>query len=73
MVEREEMSEAVREEARSVLVMTSGRRREDKEIWRWDDEEVHESMKMKKLTKKCWDRQGDEESHQGWMEISTVL
>ncbi len=46
----EEISETVREKAIHVLGMTSGRRKEDKQTWWWN-EEVQDSIKRKRLTK----------------------
>ncbi|KAK4307253.1 hypothetical protein Pmani_020966 [Petrolisthes manimaculis] len=48
--------------------VTSGRRKEDKEIWWWN-EEVQESISKKKLAKMKWDRQMDEESKQEYKEM----
>ncbi len=53
-------AEVVRETARKVL-MTSEQRKENKEAWWWN-EEVQESIRRKKLAKKNWDSQRDEES-----------
>ncbi len=61
-------AEVVRETARKVLGMTSGQRKEDKEAWWWN-EEVQESIRMKKLAKKNWNSQRDEESSQKYKEM----
>lgn len=59
----EVISEVVREKAEEVLGVTSGRRKEGKETCWWN-EEVQDSVNMKKQAKKKWDRQMDEESKQ---------
>lgn len=56
-------AEVVRETARKVLGVSSGQRKEDKETWWWN-EEVQQSIQRKRLAKKKWDSQGDEESRQ---------
>ncbi|KAJ8364363.1 hypothetical protein SKAU_G00131940 [Synaphobranchus kaupii] len=56
-------AEVVRETARKVLGVSSGQRKEDKETWWWN-EEVQESIQRKRLAKKKWDSQGDEDSRQ---------
>ncbi len=61
-------AEVVRETARKVLGMTSGQRKEDKEAWWWN-EEVQESIRRKKLAKKNWNSQRDEESSQKYKEM----
>ncbi|KAJ8375265.1 hypothetical protein SKAU_G00058450 [Synaphobranchus kaupii] len=60
-------AEVVRETARKVLGVSSGQRKEDKETWWWN-EEVQESIQRKRLAKKKWDSQGDEESRQVYTE-----
>ena len=67
----EEISETVREKAKKVLGMTSGRRKEDKETWWWN-EEVQDIINKKKLAKKSWDRQRDEESHQEYKDMRNL-
>ena len=59
--EWETMAEVLRETARKVLGMSSGKGKEDKETWWWN-EEVQESVKEKRMAKQRWDRQKDEES-----------
>lgn len=49
--------------------MTSGQKKEDKEIW-WGNTEVQESLQRKRLAKKMWDSQRDEERRQGYKERS---
>ncbi|KAK4307644.1 hypothetical protein Pmani_020601 [Petrolisthes manimaculis] len=56
----ETISEVVRQKAKKVLGVTSGRRK-DKETWWWN-EEVQKSISKKKRAKMKWDRQMDEES-----------
>ena len=53
----------VRDTARKALGVSSKQRKEDKETWWWD-EEVQESIRKKRLAKKRWDIQRDEESKQ---------
>ena len=63
------MANAVRESARNVLGMTSGKRKENRETWWWN-EEVQDSIKEKKLAKKNWDTQNSEESRQAYKQAS---
>ena len=58
----------VRETARKVLGMASKQRKEDKDTCWWD-EEVQESIRNKRLAKKRWDIQRDEESKQEYTEM----
>ena len=58
----------VRETARKVLGMSSKQRKEDKDTCWWD-EEVQESIRNKRLAKKRWDIQRDEESKQEYKEM----
>ena len=67
----EEISGTVREKAIQVLGMTSGRRKENKETWWWN-EEVQESIKRKKLAKQNWDRHRDEVSLQQYKEMCSI-
>ena len=62
------MAKVVRDTARKVLGVSSKQRKEDKETWWWN-EEVQESIRKKRLAKKRWDMQRDEESKQGNKEI----
>ena len=48
--------------------MSSKQRKEDKETWWWN-EEVQESIRKKRLAKKRWDMQRDEESKQEYKEM----
>ena len=47
--------------AETVLGVTFGKRKGDREIW-WLNEEVQESIKEKKEAKKAWDKIRDENS-----------
>ncbi|KAK4320004.1 hypothetical protein Pmani_009074 [Petrolisthes manimaculis] len=67
----ETISEVVRQKAKKVLGVTSGRRKEDKETWGWN-EEVQESISKKKRAKMKWDRQMDEESKQEYKEMQST-
>ena len=58
----------VRDTARKVLGVSSKQRKEDKETWWWD-EEVQESIRKKRLAKKRWDIQRDEESKQEYKDM----
>ena len=58
----------VRDTARKVLGVSSKQRKEDKETWWWE-EEVQESIRKKRLAKKRWDIQRDEESKQEYKEM----
>ena len=62
------MAQAVRETARKVLGMSSGQRKEDKEVWWWN-EEVQESVKKKKIAKSRLDSVGDDHSKQEYKEM----
>ena len=61
-------AKVVRDTARKVLGVSSKQRKEDKETWWWD-EEVQESIRKKRLAKKRWDIQRDEESKQEYKEM----
>ncbi|KAI5085740.1 hypothetical protein C0J45_3275 [Silurus meridionalis] len=61
-------AEVIRETARKVLDVTSGNRKEDKEMWWWNDE-VQESRRRKKLEKQNWIRQSDDKSRQEYKEM----
>ena len=61
-------AEVLRETAKKVLGVSSGKGKEDKETWWWN-EEVQESIKKKRLAKRNWDRQRDEKSRQGYKKI----
>ncbi|KAI5630223.1 hypothetical protein C0J50_10298 [Silurus asotus] len=61
-------AEVMREAARKLLGVTSGNRKEDKEMW-WGNEEVQESIRRKRLAKQKWDRQSDEKSRQEYKEM----
>ncbi|XP_051783710.1 uncharacterized protein LOC127527824 [Erpetoichthys calabaricus] len=54
--------------ARRVFGVTSGKRKEEKETWWWN-EEIQESIQRKRMEKKKWDSQRDAESRQEYKEI----
>ncbi|KAK3517406.1 hypothetical protein QTP70_009198 [Hemibagrus guttatus] len=53
---------------RKVLGVSSGRRKEDKETWWWN-EEVQNSIQRKRLAKKNWDMDRTEENRQEYKEL----
>ncbi|KAK3570615.1 hypothetical protein QTP86_023803, partial [Hemibagrus guttatus] len=57
-----------RETGRKVLGVSSGRRKEDKETWWWN-EEVQDSVQRKRLAKKKWDMDRTEENRQEYKEL----
>ncbi|KAK3528447.1 hypothetical protein QTP70_000142 [Hemibagrus guttatus] len=61
-------AEVIRETGRKVLGVSSGRRKEDKEIWWWN-EEVQDSIQRKRLAKKKWDMDRTEENRQEYKEL----
>ncbi|KAK3518575.1 hypothetical protein QTP70_004096 [Hemibagrus guttatus] len=64
----ETTAEVIRETGRKVLGVSSGRRKEDKETWWWN-EEVQDSIQRKRLAKKKWDRDRTEENRQEYKEL----
>ncbi|KAK3569315.1 hypothetical protein QTP86_026834 [Hemibagrus guttatus] len=64
----ETTAEVIRETGRKVLGVSSGRRKEDKEIWWWN-EEVQDSIQRKRLAKKKWDMDRTEENRQEYKEL----
>ncbi|KAK3545598.1 hypothetical protein QTP70_008145 [Hemibagrus guttatus] len=64
----ETTAEVIRETGRKVLGVSSGRRKEDKETWWWN-EEVQDSIQRKRLTKKKWDMDRTEENRQEYKEL----
>ncbi|KAK3552554.1 hypothetical protein QTP86_014821, partial [Hemibagrus guttatus] len=64
----ETTAEVIRETGRKVLGVSSGRRKEDKETWWWN-EEVQDSIQRKRLTKKKWDIDRTEENRQEYKEL----
>ncbi|KAK3564418.1 hypothetical protein QTP86_018806 [Hemibagrus guttatus] len=64
----ETTAEVIRETGRKVLGVSSGRRKEDKETWWWN-EEVHDSIQRKRLAKKKWDMDRTEENRQEYKEL----
>ncbi|KAK3552787.1 hypothetical protein QTP86_022599 [Hemibagrus guttatus] len=63
----ETTAEVIRETGRKVLGVSSGRRKEDKETWWWN-EEVQDSIQRKRLAKK-WDMEWTEENRQEYKEL----
>ncbi|KAK3540096.1 hypothetical protein QTP70_025804 [Hemibagrus guttatus] len=66
--EWESTAEVIRETGRKVLGVSSGRRKEDKETWWWN-EEVQDSIQRKRLAKKKWDMDRTEENRQEYKEL----
>ncbi|KAK3517060.1 hypothetical protein QTP86_004225 [Hemibagrus guttatus] len=64
----ETTAEVIRETGRKVLGVSSGRRKEDKETWWWN-EEVQDSIQRKRLAKKKWDMDRTEENRQEYKEF----
>ncbi|KAK3511747.1 hypothetical protein QTP70_020749, partial [Hemibagrus guttatus] len=64
----ETTAEVIRETERKVLGVASGRRKEDKETWWWN-EEVQDSIQRKRLAKKKWDMDRTEENRQEYKEL----
>ncbi|KAK3574521.1 hypothetical protein QTP86_008701 [Hemibagrus guttatus] len=64
----ETTAEVIRETGRKVLGVSSGRRKEDKETWWWN-EEVQDSIQRKRLAKKKWDMERTEENRQEYKEL----
>ncbi|KAK3544356.1 hypothetical protein QTP86_009061 [Hemibagrus guttatus] len=68
----ETTAEVIRETGRKVLGVSSGRRKEDKETWWWN-EEVQDSIQRKRLAKKKWDMDRTEENRQEYKELQRRL
>ncbi|KAK3544059.1 hypothetical protein QTP86_000867 [Hemibagrus guttatus] len=64
----ETTAEVISETGRKVLGVSSGRRKEDKETWWWN-EEVQDSIQRKRLAKKKWDMDRTEENRQEYKEL----
>ncbi|KAK3546933.1 hypothetical protein QTP86_005126 [Hemibagrus guttatus] len=64
----ETTAEVIRETGRKVLGVSSGRRKEDKETWWWN-EEVQDSVQRKRLAKRKWDMDRTEENRQEYKEL----
>ncbi|KAK3545339.1 hypothetical protein QTP70_004061 [Hemibagrus guttatus] len=64
----ETTAEVIRETGRKVLGVSSGRRKEDKETWWWN-EEVQDSIQRKRLANKKWDMDRTEENRQEYKEL----
>ncbi|KAK3521290.1 hypothetical protein QTP70_003136 [Hemibagrus guttatus] len=66
----ETTAEVIRETGRKVLGVSSGRRKEYKQTWWWN-EEVQDSIQRKRLAKKKWDMDRTEENRQEYRSYST--
>ncbi|KAK3527442.1 hypothetical protein QTP86_022668, partial [Hemibagrus guttatus] len=64
----ETTAEVIRETGRKVLGVSSGRRKEDKETWWWN-EEVQDSIQRKRLAKKKWDMDRTEKNRREYKEL----
>ncbi|KAK3522855.1 hypothetical protein QTP86_005668 [Hemibagrus guttatus] len=64
----ETTAEVIRETGRKVQGVSSGRRKEDKETWWWN-EKVQDSVQRKRLAKKKWDMDRTEENRQEYKEL----
>ncbi|KAK3552494.1 hypothetical protein QTP86_012152 [Hemibagrus guttatus] len=64
----EATAEVIRETGRKVLGVSSGRRKEDKETWWWN-EEVQDSIQRKRLAKKKWDMDRTEDNRQEYKKL----
>ncbi|KAK3525230.1 hypothetical protein QTP86_024951 [Hemibagrus guttatus] len=64
----ETTAEVIRETGRKVLGVSSGRRKEDKETWWWN-EKVQDSIQRKRLAKMKWDMDRTEENRQEYKEL----
>ncbi|MCJ8749465.1 hypothetical protein PDJAM_G00176560 [Pangasius djambal] len=64
----ETTAEVIRATGRKVLGVSSGRRKEDKETWWWN-EGVQDSIQRKRLAKKKWDMDRTEENRQEYKEL----
>ncbi|KAK3518224.1 hypothetical protein QTP70_033929, partial [Hemibagrus guttatus] len=64
----ETTAEVISETGRIVLGVSSGKRKEDKETWWWN-EEVQDSIQRKRLAKKNWDMDRTEENRQEYKEL----
>ena len=65
--EWDKMAEMLRKTAETVLGVTFGKRKGDKETWWWN-EEVQKSIKEKKEAKKAWDKIRDENTKKVYKE-----
>ncbi|KAK3575312.1 hypothetical protein QTP86_023430, partial [Hemibagrus guttatus] len=64
----ETTAEVIRVTGRKVLGVSSGRRKEDKNTWWWN-EEVQDGIQRKRLAKKKWDMDRTEENRQEYKEL----
>ncbi|MCJ8742453.1 hypothetical protein PDJAM_G00082260 [Pangasius djambal] len=62
------VAEVIRVTGRKVLGVSSGRRKEDKETWWWN-EGVQDSIQRKRLAKKKWDMDRTKENRQEYKEL----
>ncbi|KAK3516660.1 hypothetical protein QTP70_021999 [Hemibagrus guttatus] len=68
MVCKKKRSKIEKDTGRKVLGVSSGKRKEDKETWWWN-EEVQDSVQRKRLAKKKWDMDRTEENRQEYKEL----
>lgn len=64
----ETTAEVIRVTGRKVPGVSSGRRKEDKETWWWN-EEVQDSIQRKRLAKKKWDMDRTKENRLEYKEL----
>ncbi|MCJ8736308.1 hypothetical protein PDJAM_G00258080 [Pangasius djambal] len=64
----ETTAEVIMVTGRKVLGVSSGKRKEDKETWWWN-EEIQDSVQRKRLAKKKWDMDRTEENRQEYKEL----
>ncbi|KAK3542544.1 hypothetical protein QTP86_028677 [Hemibagrus guttatus] len=64
----ETTADVLRKTGRKVLGVSSGRRKEDKETWWWN-EDIQDSIQRKRLAKKKWDMDRTEENRQEYKEL----
>ncbi|KAK3542731.1 hypothetical protein QTP70_000088 [Hemibagrus guttatus] len=64
----ESTAEVIRETVRKVLGVSSGRSKEDKETWWWNEED-QDSIQRKRLAKKKWDMDRTEKNRQEYKEL----
>ncbi|KAK3540824.1 hypothetical protein QTP86_002367 [Hemibagrus guttatus] len=67
-IDWETTAEVIRETGRKLLGVSSGRRKEDKETWWWN-EEVQDGVQRKRVAKKKWDMDRTEENRQEYKEL----
>ena len=64
-------AEMLRKTAKTVLGMTLGKRKGDREIWWWN-EKVQENIKEKKEEKKAWDKTRNENTKKIYKEKKSM-